>query len=45
MLKITAGLADGILVDLRGTLTGLDETSVGPILKATRHASGGRQFA
>jgi hypothetical protein len=28
MLKITASLADGIPVDLRDTLTGLDDTSI-----------------
>ncbi len=45
MLKITASLADGIPVDLRDTLTGLDEASVGLLLTAIRHASGRRQFA
>lgn len=47
MRKITASLADGIPVDLRDTLTGLDEASVGLglLLTAIRHASGRRQFA
>lgn len=45
MLKITASLAGGIPVDLRDTLTSLDEASVGLLLKAVRHASGRRQFA
>ena len=45
MLKITASLADGIPVDLRDTLTGLDDDNVGLLLKAIRHASGRRQFA
>ena len=40
MLKITASLADGIPVDLRDTLTGLDQHSVGYLISAIRRASG-----
>ena len=32
MLKITASLADGIPVDLRDTLTGLDDSNIQPCL-------------
>jgi hypothetical protein len=40
MLKLTASLADGIPVDLRDTLTGLDDRSIQLLIKAIRHASG-----
>jgi len=40
MLKITASLADGIPVDLRDTVTGLDDRNIQLLLTAIRHASG-----
>ena len=40
MLKITASLADGIPVDLRDTLTGLDDRNVQLLITAVLHASG-----
>ncbi len=40
MLKITASLADGIPVDLRDTLTGLDDRNIQLLLTAIRRASG-----
>jgi hypothetical protein len=42
MLKITASLADGIPVDLRGTLTGLDQRNAGLVVTAVQHAAGQR---
>ena len=42
MLKITASLADGIPVDLRGTLTGLDQRNAGLVMTAVQHAAGQR---
>jgi len=42
MLKITASLADGIPVDLRDTLTGLDRRNAGLIMTAVQHAAGQR---
>ena len=40
MLKITASLADGIPVDLRDTLTSLDDTNLQLLITAIRRASG-----
>ena len=40
VLKITASLADGIPVDLRDTVTGLDDRNIQLLLTAIRHASG-----
>jgi hypothetical protein len=40
MLKITASLADGIPVDLRDTLTGLDDRNIQLLIAAIRRASG-----
>src|SRR5271157_3808910 len=40
MLKITASLADGIPVDLRDTLTGLDDRNIQLLITAIRRASG-----
>jgi hypothetical protein len=40
ILKITASLADGIPVDLRETLTGLDDSNIQLLITAIRHASG-----
>ena len=40
MLKITASLAGGIPVDLRDTLTGLDDRNIQLLLNAIRRASG-----
>lgn len=42
MLKITASLGGGIPVDLRDTLTGIDERNVQLLIRAVRHASGKR---
>jgi len=42
MLKITASLADGIPVDLRDTLTGLDDTNIRLLITVIHHASGRR---
>lgn len=40
MLKLTASLADGIPVDLRDTLTGLDDRNIQLLITAVRRASG-----
>ncbi|HXC81218.1 MAG TPA: hypothetical protein VNV62_05130 [Trebonia sp.] len=40
MLKITASLADGTPVDLRDTVTGLDDRNIQLLLTAIRRASG-----
>jgi hypothetical protein len=40
MLRITASLADGIPVDLRDTLTGLDDSNIQLLITAIRRASG-----
>ncbi len=40
MLKITASLADGIPVDLRDTLTSLDQRNATLVVKAIAHATG-----
>jgi hypothetical protein len=40
MLKITASVADGIPVDLRDTLTGLDGCNIQLLITAVLHASG-----
>ena len=40
MLKITASLAGGIPVDLRDTLTGLDDRNIQLLITAIRRASG-----
>jgi len=45
MLKITASLADGIPVDLREALTGLDQRNLDLLVTAVRHASGQRPAA
>jgi hypothetical protein len=42
MLKITASLADGIPVDLRDTLTGLDDHNIQLLITAVRRVSGKR---
>jgi hypothetical protein len=42
MLRITASLADGIPVDLRECLTGIDTRNVQLLVRATLHASGQR---
>jgi hypothetical protein len=39
-LRITASLADGIPVDLRDTLTGLDHRNASLVIKAIAHATG-----
>jgi len=45
MLKITASLADGIPVDLREALTGLDQRNLDLLIPAIRLASGQRPAA
>jgi len=40
MLRITASLADGIPVDLRDTLTGLDDRNIQLLITAIARASG-----
>jgi len=40
MLKITASLADGIPVDLRDTVTGLDDRNIQFLLTAIRRTTG-----
>ena len=42
MLRITASMADGIPVDLRDTLTGLDDENIAKLVTAILHASGRR---
>ena len=42
MLRMTASLADGIPVDLRDNITGIDNHNVQLLLKAVLHASGQR---
>jgi len=42
MLRITASLADGIPVDLRDTITGIDDHNVQLLIAAISHASGKR---
>jgi hypothetical protein len=42
MLRITASMGGGIPVDLRDTLTGIDDQNVQLLLRAVRHASGKR---
>ena len=43
MLRLAASLADGIPVDLRDTLTGLDNHNISLVIAAVLHASGKRQ--
>lgn len=42
MLKITSSLGAGIPVDLRETLTGIDDSNIQLVIRAVRHASGKR---
>ena len=42
MFRITASLADGIPVDLRDTLTGLDDSNIQLLVKAVLWACGGQ---
>ena len=44
MLKITASLADGIPVDLRDAITGLDPRNVHLVTAAIQHAASGSGF-
>ena len=44
MLKITASLADGTPVDLRDTLTGLDDSNIQLLITAIRHESSNCQY-
>jgi hypothetical protein len=43
MLCLTASLAEGIPVDLREALTGIDEHNLGLLIDAMRHATGQRR--
>jgi hypothetical protein len=43
MLRLAASLADGIPVDLRDALTGIDDHNIGLVITAVLHASGKRQ--
>ncbi len=40
MLRLTASLADGVPVDLREALNGIDQNNLGHLTTAIRHASG-----
>lgn len=42
MLRLAASLADGIPVDLRDTLTGLDNRNISLVIAAVLHATGKR---
>jgi len=44
MLRLAASLAGDIPVQLGDAVTGIDDRSVGLLIKAIRHASGRRQF-
>jgi hypothetical protein len=43
MLRLAASLADGIPVDLRDALTGIDDHNINLVITAVLHASGKRQ--
>jgi hypothetical protein len=45
MLRLAASLADGIPVDLRDALTGLDDRNINLVITAVLHASGNTQEA
>jgi hypothetical protein len=45
MLRITASMADGIPVDLRDTITGIDDHNVQLVITVIRHACGQRPAA
>jgi hypothetical protein len=40
MLRLTASIAEGIPVDLRETLIGIDRCNLGMLTSAIRHAAG-----
>lgn len=42
MLQLSASLAGGIPVDLRDTVTGLDDHNIARLVTAIQHASGNR---
>jgi hypothetical protein len=42
MLRITASLTEGMPVDLRDVITGIDSRNVRLLIAAIRHASGTR---
>jgi hypothetical protein len=42
ILQLSASLADGILVDLRDAITGLDDDNTALLVRAVRHAAGKR---
>jgi len=42
MLRLAASLADGIPVNLRDTLVGLDNANIGLVVRAVLHTSGKR---
>ena len=43
MLRLAASLADGIPVNLRDALTGIDDHNINLVITAVLHASGKRQ--
>jgi hypothetical protein len=43
MLRLAASLADGIPIDLRDALTGIDDHNINLVITAVLHASGKRQ--
>jgi hypothetical protein len=43
ILRLAASLAGGIPVDLRDTVTGIDQHNIHRLVSAIRHASGNRQ--
>jgi hypothetical protein len=42
VLELSSSLADGILVDLRDAVTGLDDINIAQLVTAIRHAAGKR---
>jgi hypothetical protein len=42
ILQLSASLADGILVDLRDAVTGLDDDNTALLVRAVQHAAGKR---
>jgi hypothetical protein len=44
LLELSSSLAGGTPVDLRDTVTGLDDSNIALLVRAVLHASGQRQF-
>jgi hypothetical protein len=42
MLRLAASIAEGVPVDLRATISGLDEANVALLVRAVLHAAGQR---